>query len=69
METTEGEQDERAGMLKDACLPSSAKRDKKTKETLRVGREDMQERQPRVKGRNASRVGNTPSTGRLWSRG
>lgn len=38
MEATEGEEDERAAVLKDTCLPSSAKRDRKTKETLRARR-------------------------------
>lgn len=39
MEATEGEQDERAAVLEDMCLPSSARRDRKTKKTLRVRKE------------------------------
>lgn len=36
--SNQGEQDERAAVLKDTCLPSSAKRDRGTKETLRARR-------------------------------
>lgn len=41
--SNQGEQDERAAELKDTCLPSSAKRDRGTKETLRAHRRHARE--------------------------